>query len=548
MKLPLPPAADSWLRRTWPARYARLKLKDVRYLQRRLPAQLQPPLRSAAPCAPYAGKRIFLPLLDTSHYRVYHFLALAEALILRGAHVTVLLCDSVLQGCEIKSKKHYSTDPCLECRFAARNAIPHFHADFVQATALVDAQQEARLNRLAADLNRAFPESHLHHGVEIVRTVSESVIRHFYGAVPAEDSDEFLQVRREHIFSALLSVELAIAAEAKYRPDVVLAYMPSYSAWQPYNLYFRKQGVPVVLLSSNTFDYGTVLVNFSELYESADRFYRYVATRTSKALEPHEAATLAHFMEQRFGGTSEAFSGWGGFAEGAVEKALRLDKSKRNIFLFPNVFWDVGITGPTDVFTGVVDWVLKTVEICRNQPDIRLFIKLHPGEAFGDKSFKGIADFIVERFGAIPDGVSLITPEMRLSPYDLFPHIDLGVVYNSTLGIEMLYKGLPVVACGASPYGMPGLASMPGSLSAYSDMLLHGKGAAAPDPETTRLFAYFYFVKALIPSRLTKRVYADDFRGFNFDSLDDLLPGKDPLLDHLCACIVTSNEICFENW
>ena len=62
------------------------------------------------------------------------------------------------------------------------------------------------------------------------------------------------------------------------------------------------------------------------------------------------------------------------------------------------------------------------------------------------------------------------------------------------------------------------------------------------------LFAYFYFIKIMIPWRLTKQAYADKFDGFNIDSLKDLEPGRDPYLDHLCNCFLDPENTVVEGW
>jgi hypothetical protein len=69
-----------------------------------------------------------------------------------------------------------------------------------------------------------------------------------------------------------------------------------------------------------------------------------------------------------------------------------------------------------------------------------------------------------------------------------------------------------------------------------------------PTHSELELYAYFYFVKTLIPWTLTKQAYADEFNGFDFASISDLNFGKDKYLDHIINCIVFPETTCFENW
>ena len=37
---------------------------------------------------------------------------------------------------------------------------------------------------------------------------------------------------------------------------------------------------------------------------------------------------------------------------------------------------------------------------------------------------------------------------------------------------------------------------------------------------------------------MTKKTYGENFKGFAFNSLEDILPSKDKYLDHICECIM----------
>jgi hypothetical protein len=160
---------------------------------------------------------------------------------------------------------------------------------------------------------------------------------------------------------------------------------------------------------------------------------------------------------------------------------------------------------------------------------------------------KGISEIIKENF---PNGIknlTVIDPELRINTYQLFPYIDLGVIYTGTLGLEMMLSDVPVISVGTtSHYGL-GFSIEPSSLGEYQDALI-GNVTKNIDKRELSLYAYFYFLKTVIPWKLTEQVYGNNFSGFEIKNLNDLLPGKDNYLDHLCDCILGINDKVPENW
>ena len=191
------------------------------------------------------------------------------------------------------------------------------------------------------------------------------------------------------------------------------------------------------------------------------------------------------------------------------------------------------------LFDSVINFVLQTIEIVKDRKDTHLYIKTHPGEKFDSApSLKTIEDFIYEKYDKLPDNITLILPKHKISPYDLFPYVDLGLVYNSTIGLEMLLCGIPIVITAKSPYGRLGFAHEPSTIEEYKKILSGEIPTIIHNKDDVEMFAYFYFIKFCIPWNMTERAYFDDFKGYTFKSLDDILPDKDKYLDHLCECIL----------
>ena len=112
--------------------------------------------------------------------------------------------------------------------------------------------------------------------------------------------------------------------------------------------------------------------------------------------------------------------------------------------------------------------------------------------------------------------------------------------------MEMALDGLRTVATGQVPYR--GLVHEPETLGEYEAILLGVHPIEPVEQAAVELFAYFYFIKACLPWSLTHKVYGDNFRGFAFNSLDDILPGVDGYLDHVCDWILNPEATVLESW
>jgi len=217
--------------------------------------------------------------------------------------------------------------------------------------------------------------------------------------------------------------------------------------------------------------------------------------------------------------------------------------------LFSNIFWDIGISDCDSIYNSIIDWVLDSIRIVSLNTSCHLYVKLHPGETFDTaKSIKGVREYIFEKYPILPKNITIITPELKINTYDLFPFINTTIVFNGTIGLESLFKNIPVIITGEAPYGNLNLVNEPKNVSEYEQMLIGSKKLITPKRDTLELFAYFYFIKTCMPWNLTESAYADNFKGFTFDSLEDILQGKDKYLDHLCNCILKPDETIIESW
>jgi hypothetical protein len=495
---------------------------------------------------PYAGKRVLLPIIETSHYQHQHMLGLAKVLQLRGAEVKVVVCGEVLDGCEIKSTRNSDDpDPCWSCRFHAKNTLPLYQLDTASLDTFLSPEELISIRKIASEKVMK-NESINHSGIELDQAITDSVIRYFYGALPT-DKSQIEHVRTAYTASSLISSEAANNIKKKWTPDIVLSNQWCYSFQWPFYSMFDYR-----LINSSSFDFNKIHFNLPDLFGNNARFRRYMASRKDKKLDQNEHKLLREYIDNRITGSTPKADQYGYFSNATrddVEKLINYDKNKRNIFLFTNIYWDAGLSENADFYKNVIDWALSTIELMRGRDDVCLYIKPHPGEIFDSTtSLKGIGQIIDEKYPILPSNVKLIRPEWKVNTYSLFKYIDLGLVYTGTLGLEMLLSDIPVVSTGLTSHYNLGFAAEPKTENEYFELLTGHKETPRYDKDELESFAYFYFIRCGMPWPLTEKSYGNNFNGFMIDSLDDLLPGKNPQLDHLCNCIMDMDNTIIEAW
>ena len=178
------------------------------------------------------GLKVFIPMIETKHYQYFQVLAIAKALELRGAQVLILLCDSSLNGCEIKSVKS-KNNPCLECNFSKKNIFPHMDFDTVNISDYIQ-NERFNIDKLSVKIFNDSPGEFFYKGVEIMKMVGESILRYYYGKVPDLPNNQLAKVTESHINTSIVNIEVATFVVEHWKPDIFLGNMLVYSSWNPY--------------------------------------------------------------------------------------------------------------------------------------------------------------------------------------------------------------------------------------------------------------------------------------------------------------------------
>jgi len=203
---------------------------------------------------------------------------------------------------------------------------------------------------------------------------------------------------------------------------------------------------------------------------------------------------------------------WGDFARqwqqtparGAseVRRALGLDE-RPVALLATNVLGDSLTLGRQRISGTMAEMIVGTIRWFLNHPEAQLVIRVHPGELKTHGT--SMVEVIEQAFPELPEHIHLVRPEDKTNTYDLVETADFGIVYTTTVGLEMAMSGLPVAVTGLTHYAEKGFTLDPADWQDFESILFR----LAADPASMRLsqqqveqawlYAYLFFFEFSLP-------------------------------------------------
>lgn len=118
----------------------------------------------------------------------------------------------------------------------------------------------------------------------------------------------------------------------------------------------------------------------------------------------------------------------------------------------------------------MTEWIIRTIQYFIERKDVQLVIRIHPGRA---KIKNGsVYDKIREALPHLPDHIHVIGPKGKeINTYDLMELADVGLVYTTTVGLEIAMSSIPVEVAGLTHYRGRGFTFDPESWVDYFKIL-----------------------------------------------------------------------------
>jgi hypothetical protein len=307
---------------------------------------------------------------------------------------------------------------------------------------------------------------------ELKDVIEEISLRDAQYALRVENVDRDHEIYRLREERNTFAARLAITMLDERRPELLI--VPNGSILEYGVIYHvaRHMGVPVVTYEFDEPQHRIRLAQDAEVMrEDTGEFWE---ARRTLEFSKDQQERVRDLLAARQKGSQWAnfpiqFQGVPQQGAQRVRSELKLDQ--RPIALMaPNVFGDSATLGRQIFSHSMTEWLERTVNYFARRHDVQLVIRIHPSEARFPEG-TSMEEAVYHTLPSLPEHIHLIPADAPINTYDLVEISDLGLVYTTTVGMEMAMSGVPVVVTGFTHYRGKGFTLDPASWSEYFEML-----------------------------------------------------------------------------
>ena len=146
----------------------------------------------------------------------------------------------------------------------------------------------------------------------------------------------------------------------------------------------------------------------------------------------------------------------------ALSRELGLDPGKKTAVIYSHILNDANLFYGHDLFAGgYEEWLVETVRAASANADVNWVLKLHPANVFRNARIGYTGEYgelvaLRNAFGTVPDFLTIVRPEAKVSPLSFFGLTDWGITVRGTVGVELPCFGVPVLTAGTGRYSGKG--------------------------------------------------------------------------------------------
>lgn len=486
-------------------------------------------------------------VLFFSPYSAWHYHSaiegtLARALAQRGAQVSTVLCDALFPACDVyrASVNPRNATSCLDCQAKSAAALRDLGQPYRWLGSYAPSGARRRAEAFAHSLSARELLSARYRGQPVGEWAASSAFYQHRMARYELGDEQVERTLRMHVQGTALALESIDALLDEARPDALVTLNGRFFAQRVAVELCRQRGIRFL-----THERG-VLANSITWRENAliHDLGPYRALWQEWGDVPLTRAELEHtreLLQQRRAGQGLSWTAYTSPPQAEAEVRAKLGIGNMPVIALFTSSDDEAAAFPehrAGAFPDARDWLPATLELARRMPEHAFVIRIHPALVDLGTNRQAL-EHALGLCAQLPANCRMVLPEDSLSSYTLADMAEVGLVYFTTVGLEMAAAGTSVLAVARGWYSHSGCVDFVERAQDY-EPLLRAALARGRSRERARLahrFLHSYWTRLTRPFPLVREEPRHHGK-LQWSSPAQLAPGRDAELDRACALIL----------
>jgi hypothetical protein len=414
------------------------------------------------------GKSYLFLTIRSFSFVLHHELFLANILARNGAKVIMLLDDGNLPHWDT-FQLHQSGNPRNSSVTLKNKLTRTWTLSIYQHPSIKIVYTSSLLKRKGKE---AIEKQTLDNGDEL--NAVSSVRRYFECGYFDENDKDHQAYYQETVINIKMMKFLLKCLLEDYIFDVVITSHGIYSIWGTAYNYFKSKGIKVYVHGPHA--YRNCHTHFTDtLAQTLSKDSSCIEYMKSGTLDDNIKKVVDDYFLARRNHTTKDTSIYYSWMDKQEKLSIgKKDKKTINYGVFPNIIWDGDIAQRDTIFSGMLDWMIKTIDYFLAQQGNNLIIRFHPAEATLWKDNAKLSDTILKLYPKIKEApnITLIKAEQQIDTYSFVrDNIDVGIIYDGILSLELTHMHIPVISPSCNRYTGGTFVLNPESQQKYFELL-----------------------------------------------------------------------------
>jgi hypothetical protein len=439
----------------------------------------------------YKEKIFFAPIYGFSEIDLAIASIFGKFFQLKGYDVSVLFCGAAMPCCawningngtldDHYTPQMFSSDKIKRCKSCYNEIFELFPFLNIKLKSLEKLTESSDLSIAQEFVDKNFDRENIrkkiyYNDIEVSEHAYSTTLRKLLIGNLINDEYSF-SIYRRYLISAILYVRLLEKFFIKEKPNKIIFNHGIYLEHGVLVDFCKKKNIHAIIYG---FPYRKNCIMASHF----DTYHRdLISEPTSRwdqlKLNENNLKELDLYMKSKVAGGKDNVNYHPKpiiYKEEIFQK-LKIQAGEEYDCLLTNTIWDAQIFYEGNIFSNMLEWIYETIDYYLTLSKRKLVIRIHPGESKGlYTTNQPIYNEILKKFPNLNNNIIIVKPESDISTYTLIENSNMVLIYGTNAGLEVAYRGIPLIICGEATSRGKGLGYEVKDKESYFKILRIGK-------------------------------------------------------------------------